>query len=98
MSMKDEIRALGAQIAAQAGKGLKPQDQAPPQATEAVPADAMHEDATGAPPNAIDAFLQAVHDTLDEFGDELDRHPRLTVLAALGIGLAAGVVIGHRTR
>ncbi|MDH1440512.1 hypothetical protein N5O88_09450 [Pseudomonas sp. GD03721] len=98
MSLKDEIQALGEQIAAQVGQGSKPQDQAPPQAPEAAPADAARGHATGSPPNEIDAFLQAAHDTLDEFGDELDRYPRLTALAALGIGLAAGVIIGHRIR
>jgi hypothetical protein len=42
--------------------------------------------------------LKAVNETLDEFADDLNRHPRLTALAALGIGLAAGVVIGYQAR
>jgi len=42
--------------------------------------------------------VKTVNETLDEFADELDKYPRLTALAALGVGLAAGVVIGRQFR
>lgn len=46
----------------------------------------------------VEALLKMMNDTLDEFAEELDRFPRLTALAALGVGLAVGVVIGRQLR
>ncbi|GEO87478.1 MULTISPECIES: hypothetical protein [Alphaproteobacteria] len=46
----------------------------------------------------IETFLKTVNETLDEFADELGRFPRMTALAALGVGLATGVVIGRQLR
>lgn len=46
----------------------------------------------------IESFLKEVDETLDAFADELDRFPRLTALTALGVGLAAGIVIGRQLR
>jgi hypothetical protein len=98
MSLHDEIQDLRAQISARARQGSKPKGQISPQALEPLSEDEVSPDTREMPSNEIDRFLKTMHDTLDEFGDELDQHPRLTALVALGIGLAAGIVIGHRTR
>jgi len=91
MNLTSEIKALGVEIAEQARQRTKPQDEAPPP-TEEVSC------VSEARSQLHDAFLKAVNETLDEFADDLNRHPRLTALAALGIGLAAGVVIGYQAR
>ena len=93
MSLMSEIQSLRAQIDARARKasventGAEKQP-ASPRPSPDVPRDGLD----------VDAFLKAVNETLDEFADELDRFPRLTALAALGLGLAAGVVIGRQLR
>lgn len=92
MSLMSEIQTLRAQIdahanASAANAGIK-QKTAPQHA----PPDSPH-DGTD-----IEAFLKVLNETLDEFADDLDRFPRLTALAAIGVGLAAGVVIGRQLR
>ncbi len=93
MSLMSEIQILRAQIDAHARKapaadvGVE-QGLVPPRPSPDIPHDGLD----------VDAFLNAVNETLDEFADELDRFPRLTALAALGLGLAAGVVIGRQLR
>ncbi|WP_456388282.1 hypothetical protein [Profundibacter sp.] len=101
MTLKSEIEALRAEI----------RDQARGAPTAATDATAEPATESGTKPSAdeapakprdlsedIDAFLKTLNETLDEFAEELDRYPRLTALAALGIGLAAGVVIGRTSR
>jgi hypothetical protein len=39
-----------------------------------------------------------MNETLDEFSEELDKFPRLTALAAIGVGLVVGVIIGRKLR
>ena len=41
---------------------------------------------------------QKVNALLDDFSEELDRYPKLTALAALGVGVALGVIIGRQFR
>lgn len=48
--------------------------------------------------NDVEKLLEVMNTTLDEFSDDLDKHPRLTALAALGVGLALGVLIGRQSR
>ena len=93
MNLTSEIKALGVEIAEQARQRPKPDDEAPPPIEEATGVGEARSQLHDA-----DAFLKAVNETLDEFADDLNRHPRLTALAALGIGLAAGVVIGYQAR
>lgn len=89
MSLMSEIQALRAEIRAQA---TGPATTAGNASAESV--------TIGPPPDMsartddVDTFLKAINETLDEFADELDRFPRLTALAALGIG----VVIGRHLR
>ena len=93
MNLTSEIKALGVEIAEQARQRTKPQDEAPPPTEEVSCVSEARSQLHDA-----DAFLKAVNETLDEFADDLNRHPRLTALAALGIGLAAGIVIGYQAR
>lgn len=46
----------------------------------------------------IGAFFDTISATLDEFAGEIDKYPRLTAIAALGVGLAIGLVIGRQIR
>lgn len=91
MSLKSEIEALRAEIQALArptpdGNGNEGEA---PAAQEWGRGDDRHD---------VEAFLKSVNDTLDKFADDLDRFPRLTALAALGVGVAVGVVIGRQLR
>jgi len=93
MSLMSEIQSLRAQLDAHArresaGNADAERQPASPPPSPDIPHDGID----------VDTFLKAVIDTLDEFADELDRFPRLTALAALGLGLAAGVVIGRQFR
>lgn len=93
MSLMSEIQVLRAQIDAHSRKAPATGASAEQQPASRHPSpDSSHDGLD------IDAFLKAVNETLDEFADELDRFPRLTALAALGVGLAAGVVIGRQLR
>ncbi|MGA0565166.1 hypothetical protein ACO2RV_22195 [Ancylobacter sp. VNQ12] len=93
MSLMSEIQALRTEIRAHTSK--------PSTTAENAGAEPARSEPSAGPPgqaNDVDIVLKAVNDTLDEFADELDRFPRLTALAALGVGLAAGVVIGRQLR
>lgn len=92
MSLMSEIQLLRAQIDAHAPR------TAPPDAPAAESAAPQETVADGLRNVDAEAFLKAVQETIDEFGDELDRFPRLSALAALGVGLAVGVVIGRQIR
>ncbi|WP_454685439.1 hypothetical protein [Ancylobacter moscoviensis] len=93
MSLKSEIQALRAELRAQANR-TAPASESPDLDHSSDKPSAGAVDAG----TDIDTFLKAVNETLDEFADELDRFPRLTALAALGLGLAAGIVIGRQLR
>lgn len=98
MSLTSEIQALRAEIEAQVSRAPAREDSAtsatapetPPSGEAQVQQDAAQQD--------IEAFLKAVNETLDTFAGELDKYPRLSALAALGVGLAAGIVIGRQLR
>ncbi|GEO85905.1 hypothetical protein ACQKP1_24245 [Allorhizobium sp. NPDC080224] len=87
MNLMSEILALRSEIEAHARK---------------VPSDDRSEDEPPAgnvtEPHDVETLLKLVNETVDEFAGELDRFPRLTALVALGVGLAAGVVISRRFR
>lgn len=91
MSIRDEIAALRAQIEARARAtapagepfpGLAPQGNGQPE--------------SGAP--EVETLLEEVNALLDDFSDELDKYPKLTALAALGVGVALGVIISRQFR
>ena len=90
MSLMSEIQALRAEIQAPTHKQVD-DDKGP----GAPPAADKPQAASSAAPHTVDAFLKTLNQTLDGFADTLDKYPRLT---ALGIGVAAGVVIGRKLR
>lgn len=93
MSLMNEIQALRAQINANA------RDRSTADAKAAAEAP-QEQTASSAPDDQpdVETLLTMVDETLDEFSQELDKYPRLTALAALGIGLAVGIVIGRQRR
>jgi hypothetical protein len=92
MSIKDEIAALRAEIAAKREKS-----SAAAQASNTSPdRDAGVDGTSGA--QSIEAFMKLFGETLDELPNELDRYPRLTAFAAFGVGLAFGAFLGRRLR
>ncbi|PPB80974.1 hypothetical protein LV82_01707 [Albidovulum inexpectatum] len=92
MTLKSEIEALQAEIRARASRARPPGVKAAPDHNTAPPDEAPHDAET------IDGFLKLVGETLDEFGEEIDRYPRLAAMAALGVGLALGLLVGRATR
>ncbi|WP_142627688.1 hypothetical protein [Rhizobium sp. P007] len=95
MILMSEIQSLRAEIEARARKA-QPADENEGAASSAVAGEPPA--GRAAEPHDVETFLRLANETLDEFAEELDRFPRLTALAALGIGLAAGVVIGRQLR
>ncbi|GEO87649.1 MULTISPECIES: hypothetical protein [Alphaproteobacteria] len=91
MSLMKEIQDLGAQIEAHARKAPPTKEHESMASTSDEPLSNRAAEA-----HQLETFLKTANETLDEFAEELDRFPRLTALAAFGIGLAAGVVIGSR--
>ncbi len=91
MSLKDEITQLRAEFDAhvtsqtgRARKGAEPvQDTA-----EAAAADSAQ----------LEGLMETIGAALDDMSDEIEKFPKLTALAALGVGLALGVVIGRQLR
>ncbi|ADZ68708.1 hypothetical protein [Polymorphum gilvum] len=93
MSLMSEIQALRDEFQALARRAPSVNGNEDPAAASQEPlAERVSE------PHDVETLLKEVNATLDEFAEELDRFPRLTALAALGVGLAAGVVIGRQLR
>ena len=92
MSLTSEIHALRAQLDAETRNAPAADKEARPSEPQAPAPD---ETATQ---SDAETFLAMINETLDDFAQELDKYPRLTALAALGIGLAVGVVIGRHSR
>ena len=98
MSLRDEISALRVEIAARPHRtraeatGLA---EATGPSNSSSSAHGQH-----SPDGRLDAeeLLKFMNETLNEFSEELDKFPRLTALAALGVGLAVGVIIGRQLR
>lgn len=96
MTLKSEIETLQAEIRARAGRAREDTRDAPPESRNQGQG-ASPDDATKSA-GSIDEVLKLVGETLDEFGDEIDRYPRLSALTALGVGLALGLLLGRATR
>ncbi|SEP93781.1 hypothetical protein [Thalassovita taeanensis] len=86
MSLMSEIMALQAEIEASARK--TPTAKAAPE-PDLENAEEMPE---------LETFMKTMHETMDEFSEDIARYPQLTALAALGIGFAAGIIIGRQFR
>lgn len=93
MSLKDEITQLRAEfdahVTSQAGRARK----------VAEPAQDTAEAAAAAADSAqLEGLMETIGAALDDMSDEIEKFPKLTALAALGVGLALGVVIGRQLR
>jgi len=92
MTLRDEISALRAEIAARP-RGAPAEVPGPNNSSSST--NGQH-----SPDDRLDAetLLKFMNETLDEFSEELDKFPRLTALAAIGVGLVVGVIIGRKLR
>lgn len=90
MTLQDEISRLRAEFESKRLSESSSKDGA--KATDG--AECMNENRDA----EIGEFLDTVNTTLDEFAGEIDKYPRLTAIAALGVGLAIGLVIGRQIR
>lgn len=93
MSLKDEIAALRAEIDVRARR--PPVDE---EGSSSSPVPDQPQAGRASDRYEVETLLSLMNDTLDEFAEELDKYPRLTALAALGVGLALGIVIGRQLR
>lgn len=91
MSLKDEITQLRAEfdahVTSQAERARKVAEPAQDTA-EAAAADSAQ----------LEGLMETIGAALDDMSDEIEKFPKLTALAALGVGLALGVVIGRQLR
>ncbi len=88
-SIRDEIATLRAQIAAQTRPGPAEDNIA----AQPPAGDEPQQDSYDA-----ETLLDTANALLDDFADELDRYPKLTAIAALGVGLGLGIFIGRQLR
>lgn len=93
MSLGSEIAALRAEIDRRSRR--TPGEE---QSSSSSPALREQQADSARDRNDVEKLLETMNATLDEFAEELDKFPRLTALAALGVGLALGVVIGRQLR
>ena len=93
MSLKTEIAALRAEIDARARRITADEKN-----SSSSPVSNETPAASSRDPHDVESFLKMMNDTLDEFGEELDKYPRLSALAALGVGLSLGIVVGRQLR
>jgi hypothetical protein len=85
MSLKQEIAALREEI-----------ERRSRAKTEAPPASATGEN--GERHRGVDAILASAASAIEEVGGEVDKFPRLGAIAAFGVGLALGVILGRQVR
>jgi GTP1/Obg family GTP-binding protein len=48
--------------------------------------------------SGIETLLAAARATVEELEDDIEKFPQLSALAAFGIGLALGIVVGRHLR
>ena len=90
MSLKDEIAQLRAEFDAHVATQA---------ATARKAAETVRDTASEIGDSArMEALMETIGDTLDDMSGEIEKFPKLTALAALGVGLALGVVIGRQLR
>ena len=88
MTLMDEVNALRKELENVQRKQSKKAAEA---AAPAEAGDAEREE-------GFAALLHAVEGVIDDFGQEVDKFPRITALTALTVGLAFGFVIGRHSR
>lgn len=99
MTLKAEIAALREEVARlsqqqqvqQQGPIAAPPPAPPPLGDQAVDTDQ---------PTRIgpDELIAAANSVIDELQQDIDKYPRLTAIAAFGLGLAIGIFAGRQSR
>ena len=90
MTLKAEIAALREEI-----EKIKQQPAPPP-----APPPRAEQTAEPEQPARIgpDELIAAANSVIDELREDIDKYPRLTAIAAFGLGLAVGVFAGRQSR
>jgi hypothetical protein len=89
MTLKSEIAALREEI--EKIKQQPPPAPTPPRTEQTVEPD---QPARIGP----DELIAAANSVIDELQQDIDKYPRLTAIAAFGLGLAVGVFVGRQSR
>lgn len=89
MTLMDEINALRGDLEALQKKRAAKAETGEPEA----PAEGEANDAAG-----IEALMHAVNETIDDFGHEIEKYPRIASATALAVGLALGYFLGRQVR
>jgi Tfp pilus assembly protein PilN len=89
MTLKAEIAALREEI-----EKIK-QQPAPPPAPPRPEQSVEQDQAARIGP---DELLAAANSVIDELQQDIDKYPRLTAIAAFGLGLAVGIFAGRQSR
>jgi anti-sigma factor RsiW len=89
MTLKAEIAALREEIEKIKQQPAPP--PAPPRTEQTVEQDQ---------PSRIgpDELIAAANSVIDELREDIDKYPRLTAIAAFGLGLAVGIFAGRQSR
>ncbi|MGO3932431.1 hypothetical protein NP284_29485 [Rhodopseudomonas pseudopalustris] len=100
MTLRDEIAALREEVAK-----LSQQQQLQQQAASAAPppppppsndqAAAGEDQPTRIGPEEL---IAAANSVIEELQQDIDKYPRLTAIAAFGLGLAVGIFAGRQSR
>ena len=98
MTLRDEIAALREEVAK-----LSHQQQLQQQAASAAPPPPPppnDQAADADQPKGIgpDELIAAANSVIDELQQDIDKYPRLTAIAAFGLGLAVGIFAGRQSR
>ena len=83
MRLSEEIAALRKELADRSNQQSTPSAKA----EEGAAADV-----------GVQAVLASVGEIVDELGGNVDKFPRLSVIAAFGLGLALGAALGRQLR
>jgi hypothetical protein len=89
MTLKAEIAALREEI-----EKIKQQPAPPPAPPRAEPT--VEQDQPGR--IGPDELIAAANSVIDELREDIDKYPRLTAIAAFGLGLAVGIFAGRQSR
>jgi hypothetical protein len=93
MTLRAEIAALREEVA----KLSQQQQQQAPPPPPPPPGEHSSEPEQGARIGADD-LIAAANSVIDELQQDIDKYPRVTAIAAFGLGLAIGIFAGRQSR